>query len=59
MDAWPRDSYMNIWVVESIESGGAGITLGYAQFPYFGQASTYGVVIRHDAFGTFAAIPTM
>src|SRR5690606_6096029 len=33
-------------------SGGQGITLGYAQFPYFGPASEYGVVIRHDAFGT-------
>lgn len=52
MNAWPRDEYLNIWVVESIESGGQGITLGYAQFPYFGQASTYGLVIRHDAFGT-------
>ncbi len=52
LDQWPRDSYMNIWVVSSIESSGPGITLGYAQFPYFGNANTYGVVIRHDAFGT-------
>ncbi|MBD3636256.1 MAG: T9SS type A sorting domain-containing protein [Crocinitomicaceae bacterium] len=52
LDAWPRDSYLNIWVVESIETSGGGITLGYAQFPYFGQASTYGIVIRNDAFGT-------
>lgn len=51
-DAWPRDSYFNIWVVNNIESGGAGITLGYAQFPYFGSADTYGIVIRHDSFGT-------
>jgi PKD repeat protein len=51
-DGWPRDSYLNIWVVESIESSGGGVTLGYAQFPYFGAANTYGVVIRNDAFGS-------
>ena len=52
LDAWPIDKYMNIWVVQSIETSGAGVTLGYAQFPYFGSANTYGVVIRNDAFGT-------
>ena len=52
MDAWPRNNYFNIWVVESIDAGGQGVILGYAQFPYFGSASEYGVVIRHDAFGT-------
>ncbi|MFT4602800.1 MAG: PKD repeat protein [Arenicella sp.] len=52
LDGWPIDSYMNIWVVSSIEGSGQGVTLGYAQFPYFGNANTYGVVIRHDAFGT-------
>lgn len=54
-DAWPRDSYFNIWVVNNIESGGAGITLGYAQFPYWGSADTYGIVIRHDSFGTIGS----
>ena len=53
MNAWPRDEYLNIWVVNSIDAGGgAGVTLGYAQFPYFGAANTYGIVIRHDAFGS-------
>ena len=52
LNAWPRDSYLNIWVVQSIETSGAGVTLGYAQFPYFGSANTYGVVIRNDAFGS-------
>lgn len=51
-DAWPRDSYFNIWVVNNIESGGSGVTLGYAQFPYWGAAETYGIVVRHDSFGT-------
>ncbi|MEX1001711.1 MAG: M43 family zinc metalloprotease [Crocinitomicaceae bacterium] len=51
LDAWPRDSYLNIWVVTSIDGSGGGTTLGYAQFPYFGAANTYGVVIRHDRMG--------
>lgn len=50
---WPSSQYMNIWVVNSINSFGSGGTiLGYAQFPGSGSWSTYGVVIRNDAFGT-------
>jgi hypothetical protein len=45
-DAWPRDSYLNIWVGNI--SGGI---LGYAQFPG-GTASTDGVVCNYTAFGT-------
>lgn len=52
LDAWPRSKYMNIWVVNSIESDGGGVTLGYAEFPYSGGSSNYGVIIRHDAYGT-------
>ena len=53
LNAWPRDEYFNIWIVNTIDAGGGGgITLGYAQFPYFGQASTYGVLIRNDSYGT-------
>lgn len=44
--AWPRDSYLNIWVC-TIQNG----LLGYAQFPG-GNASTDGVVINNTAFGT-------
>ncbi|MBK9591874.1 MAG: T9SS type A sorting domain-containing protein [Crocinitomicaceae bacterium] len=51
LDAWPRDQYMNIWIVNSIENDGtAGITLGYAQFPQFADDG-YGVIIRHDSYG--------
>lgn len=51
LDAWPRDQYMNIWIVNSIENdGSAGITLGYAQFPQFANDG-YGVIIRHDSYG--------
>lgn len=51
LDAWPRDQYMNIWIVNSIESDGGGVTLGYAQFPQFANDG-YGVIIRHDAYGS-------
>ncbi len=57
-DPWPYDQYLNIWVVNSIESdGGAGTTLGYAVFPYdvppflVVDPLTHGIVIRHDSFG--------
>ena len=52
LDAWDRNKYFNIWVVNSIDNGGdPGIILGYAQFPNWGNAGTYGVIIRHDRFG--------
>lgn len=51
---WPSNQYLNIWLVSSIEnfSGGAGIILGYAQFPGSGSWNTYGVVQRNDTWGT-------
>jgi hypothetical protein len=45
-NAWPRDSYLNIWVCNI----GGGI-LGYAQFPG-GAAATDGVVCGYQYFGT-------
>lgn len=52
-DAWPRNKYFNIWVVNSIgDISGSTIVGGYAQFPYFGSANEYGVVVRHDFFGS-------
>jgi hypothetical protein len=45
-DAWPRDSYLNLWVCRL-----SGTLLGYAQFPG-GPPDTDGVVIRDTAFGT-------
>lgn len=50
-DQWPMDSYLNLWVVNSIESDGAGITLGYAYLPYWPSGTNYGILIRNDAFG--------
>jgi hypothetical protein len=45
-DAWPRDSYLNMWVCNI-----GGSILGYAQFPG-GSASTDGVVMDYRYFGT-------
>lgn len=59
---WPRNKYLNVWVVKSIGSGSGvpsgGIILGYAQFPFFGQAATDGVVIRHDYCGSIGTAAT-
>ena len=51
---WPSNKYMNIWVINSIAnfSGNNGTILGYAQFPGSGSWTTYGVVMRHDQFGS-------
>jgi len=52
LDAWDRNDYFNIWVVESINSEGVeGYILGYAEFPYSGGSSNYGIIIRNDAYG--------
>ena len=52
MNAWNRSNYFNIWVVNDIESADPFFTIyGYAQFPYTGAASTYGVIIRQDHIG--------
>ncbi|HEY3249712.1 MAG TPA: M43 family zinc metalloprotease, partial [Ignavibacteria bacterium] len=45
-DAWDRDKYLNIWVCNL-----QATLLGYAEFPG-GPASTDGVVIDYQAFGT-------
>lgn len=50
---WQASKYFNIWLVNSIDnSGGSGVILGYAQFPGYGPWNTYGLVCRHDQFGT-------
>ncbi len=46
LDAWPRDSYLNLWVCDL----GSGL-LGYAQFPG-GAASTDGVVVDYSTVGS-------
>ena len=50
---WDRDLYLNLW---TLEFGGSDVgTLGYAQFPG-GAASTDGVVVLYDAFGTVGTL---
>ena len=52
-DQWNNDQYLNIWIVNSINSSGAqGTILGYAYYPYGGAGSEYGILMRHDTFGT-------
>lgn len=51
-DQWPMDRYLNIWVVNSIENDGPGMILGYAYLPYWPNGENYGILIRHDTFGT-------
>ena len=54
LKSWPRNKYVNIWVVRSIDLGnsGQGTVLGYAYKPSPGQSTTYdGIVIRHDRMG--------
>ena len=53
---WPRDKYLNMWVVNSIANvnGSPGMVIGFAQFPG-GADSTDGVVIKYDYMGTIGA----
>ena len=53
---WDSQRYLNIWVVNSINSamaGGNGTVLGYAQFPWqlSSQGSTDGIIVRADQVG--------
>lgn len=51
---WNSSKYFNIWLVNSISGSGQGsIILGYAQFPGWGNWSTYGVIMLHSQFGRF------
>ncbi len=52
-DAWPRASYLNIWVCDL----GSGL-FGYAQFPG-GAAATDGIVLQNAVVGGFAAPGTL
>ena len=46
---WDSRKYFNIWVVNSIDPNGSpGIILGYAQIPWSGINTTYGIVIGNN-----------
>lgn len=51
LSTWPREDYLNIWVVNEIEDNDAsGGIQGYAYFPT--DNPNDGIVILHNAFGT-------
>jgi hypothetical protein len=51
LSTWPRESYINIWVVNEIEDNNAqsGVQ-GYAYFPV--NSPLDGIVVLYNAFGT-------
>ncbi|MFT5337388.1 MAG: PKD repeat protein [Luteibaculaceae bacterium] len=58
-DAWPTDSYFNIWLVNTVRSsGGPGTVLGYAEFPFSGMGPTYGIIMRQDNWGVIGTAAT-
>lgn len=51
LSTWPREDYMNIWVVNEIEDNDAGS--GIQGFAYFPMASPLdGITMLHNAIGT-------
>lgn len=52
-DAWPKDQYLNIWVVNNILSDGGGIIAGYAYYPYGAESNDgYGILMDDSYMGT-------
>gem|GEM_PF-678781 len=51
LSTWPREQYVNIWLVSEIENndGGGGVQ-GYAYFPT--NSPLDGIVLLHNVFGT-------
>ena len=46
---WDSDMYLNIWVVDNIESGAGA----YAYYPGTAPSGNEGIVCRHSQFGTW------
>ena len=53
-DAWDPSDYLNIWVCNLSNSGGGGMTLGYAYLPGLPNWNSWkdGLVIDYQYFGT-------
>lgn len=55
LSQWPRDRYLNIWVVKNIVSDGIGQTLGYSQLPPYvvgaDGARRDGIVALYNSVG--------
>lgn len=56
LNQWPRDRYLNIWVVKKVRDSGLGETLGYSQLPPYvvgdDMARVDGIVIQYNSLGT-------
>jgi PKD repeat protein len=51
LSTWPREEYMNIWVVNEIENNDAGGGIqGFAYFPFNNPLD--GICVLYNAFGT-------
>jgi len=51
LSAWPKEDYLNIWIVNEIEDNDAGSGIqGFAYFPISSMKD--GVTILHNSFGT-------
>ncbi|MBI2968514.1 MAG: zinc metalloprotease [Bacteroidetes bacterium] len=49
-DAWPKDSYLNIWTANMTFFGYGGI-LGFSHFPWDTNSATDGIVLQYNAVG--------
>ncbi|MBL7941125.1 MAG: PKD domain-containing protein, partial [Flavobacteriales bacterium] len=57
LSTWPREQYMNIWVVNEIEDNDAqGGVQGFAYFPVNNPID--GITVLHNAFGTVGNLKT-
>jgi len=57
LSVWPREDYINIWVVSEIDDNEAGGgSQGYAYFPFDDVRD--GIVILYNAFGTVGNLKT-
>ncbi|SOU85710.1 GEVED domain-containing protein [Tenacibaculum dicentrarchi] len=52
VNPWDTALYLNMWVVDNIEKPNGDTILGYAQFPWDTDATTDGVVMADQYFGT-------
>ncbi len=59
LNQWPRDRYLNIWVVNFIEGASQGVTLGYSMYPstvvgdFYGRLD--GIMAVYNAVGEIGA----
>jgi PKD repeat protein len=48
---FPKESYLNIWLVSTITANGNPNILGYSNYPSMPKDEIDGIVIRYDVFG--------